>query len=149
MINDVTIFIITDWESNDDRRDEARKRLPFINFHRALCRPPHRRLDSVANPVGSFFHSHTNRLVPLFFSSNFYSMLNSSYCLLPTAVHHQYPLNVVFHTCDHDLHSVCSFPSATLDYEQVCPSKLSLEPFSSSLDAFRIRFSRRTSLIIS
>ncbi|CAI2355425.1 unnamed protein product [Caenorhabditis sp. 36 PRJEB53466] len=40
------------------------------------------------------------------------------YLLLPSAVHHQYPLNVVFHTCDHDLHSVCSYPAATLDYEK-------------------------------
>ncbi|EFP10871.1 hypothetical protein CRE_31095 [Caenorhabditis remanei] len=40
------------------------------------------------------------------------------YALLPTSVHHQYPLNVVFHTCDHDLHSVCSFPAATLEYEK-------------------------------
>ncbi|ULT90150.1 hypothetical protein L5515_008333 [Caenorhabditis briggsae] len=40
------------------------------------------------------------------------------YAALPTSVHHQYPLNVVFRTCDHDLHSVCSFPSATLEYEK-------------------------------
>uniref|UniRef100_A0A1I7T3J0 Seipin n=1 Tax=Caenorhabditis tropicalis TaxID=1561998 RepID=A0A1I7T3J0_9PELO len=40
------------------------------------------------------------------------------FCLLPTSVHLQYPLNIVFHTCDHDLHSVCSFPSATLEYEK-------------------------------
>ncbi|CCD70269.1 Seipin [Caenorhabditis elegans] len=40
------------------------------------------------------------------------------YCLLPSSVHHQYQLNIVFQTCDHDLHSVCSFPAATLEYEK-------------------------------
>ncbi|EGT47024.1 hypothetical protein CAEBREN_24875 [Caenorhabditis brenneri] len=40
------------------------------------------------------------------------------YFILPTSIHHQYPLNIIFHTCDHDLHSVCSFPAATLEYEK-------------------------------
>uniref|UniRef100_A0A8R1DZ39 Seipin n=1 Tax=Caenorhabditis japonica TaxID=281687 RepID=A0A8R1DZ39_CAEJA len=48
----------------------------------------------------------------------FLTPLVTRYALLPSSVHQQYPLNVVFRTCEHDLHSVCSFPAATLDYEQ-------------------------------
>ncbi|CAI5450330.1 unnamed protein product [Caenorhabditis angaria] len=40
------------------------------------------------------------------------------YFLLPSSIYHEYPLNVIFNTCDHDLHSVCSFPAASLEYEK-------------------------------
>ncbi|CAB3398400.1 unnamed protein product [Caenorhabditis bovis] len=39
------------------------------------------------------------------------------YFALPSSIYHHYPLNIGFQTCEHDLHSVCSFPSASLSYE--------------------------------
>lgn len=37
---------------------------------------------------------------------------------LPKRINEEFPLNVGFETCKDDLHSVCSFPTATLSYNQ-------------------------------
>ncbi|PAV68253.1 hypothetical protein WR25_11016 [Diploscapter pachys] len=38
--------------------------------------------------------------------------------ILPSSIQHEIPLNLVFSTCPDDLHGVCSFPTATLEYDQ-------------------------------
>ncbi|CAD6197651.1 unnamed protein product [Caenorhabditis auriculariae] len=40
------------------------------------------------------------------------------YLILPASVYKEFPLNVLFNTCDNELHGVCSFPTATLFFDK-------------------------------
>uniref|UniRef100_A0A1I7XMD1 Fanconi anemia group I protein n=1 Tax=Heterorhabditis bacteriophora TaxID=37862 RepID=A0A1I7XMD1_HETBA len=38
--------------------------------------------------------------------------------ILPSSPSNEIPLNLIFSTCNYELHGICSFPTATLDYEK-------------------------------